>query len=125
MNAHAIIAASARTVTPLAALFAFSLLAVGGPGDGVGFRAGLAFALVVAIHLLVFGARASRKALPLAALRLMLALGVVAVAGAQAAGYWSFAPQLAEAGLFFATAATVALVLGVVVGRAPTLRDQE
>ena len=124
-NAHAIVAASARSAIPLAALFAFALLVSGGPGDGVGFRAGLAFALMIAIHMLVFGARASREALPLGAARLFLVLGVLAAAGAQAARNFTFAPQIAEAGLFLTTAAAAALVLGVIVGRAPTLRDVE
>lgn len=124
-NAHVIVAASARTTIPLSALFAFALLASGAPGDGVGFRAGLAFALVIAIHLLVFGARASREALPLAWARIILVLGVLAVAGAEAARSYTFAPQVAEGGLFLVAAAAAVLVLGVVVGRAPTLRDVE
>ena len=123
-SAHAIVAASARAVIPVTALFAFALLAAGAPGDGVGFRAGLVFALVIAIHTLVFGARASREALPLGAARLSLVVGVLAVAGAEAAHDFPLAPRIAEGGLFLTTAAAAALVLGVIVGRAPTLRDE-
>lgn len=124
-SAHAIVAASARAVIPITALFAFALLAAGTPGDGVGFRAGLVSAMVIAIHTLVFGARASREALPLGAARLSLAAGVLAVAGAETARDFSLAPRIAEGGMFLTTAAAAALVLGVIVGRAPTLRDEE
>ena len=125
MNAHAVVAASARAVIPLAALFAFALLAESAPGDGVGFRAGLAFALVIAIHMLAFGARAAREALPLGVARVLLALGVLGVAGGEAARGYDLAARIVEGGLFLTTAAASALVLGVIVGRAPTLRDEE
>lgn len=119
----AIIAASARFAIPLIALFALSLLAREAPGDGVGFRAGLVLALIIAIHSLVFGAQAARRAFPLPLARLLLGLGVsAALLGAGAPGL-PMSAQLMEGGLCAATASGAAIVLSVLVGRAPTLRD--
>ncbi len=124
-GSNVIVAAAARFFTPLMALFASALL-VGGPsGDGVGFVAGVAFALVLMLHALTFGAAAARVALPSPFARLILAAGVTATCvGAGLPGF-VFAPQVIEAGAFAATVASAALVIHVLFGRAPTLRDAE
>lgn len=124
-GANVIVAAAARFFTPLMALFTAALLAGGAAGDGTGFVAGLAFALLLLLHALTFGAAASRAALPTPVARLLLALGVVLVcAGAGLPGIVVSA-QAIEAGAFVATAASAALVIQVLFGRAPTLRDAE
>jgi hypothetical protein len=120
-----IVAAAARFFTPLMALFAFALLAVRAPVDGVGFVAGLAFGLVLLLHALTFGADAARAAFPAPLARLVLALGIMAIsAGAGLPGF-VFAPQLIEAGAFAVTVAGAALAVQTLFGRAPTLRDSE
>ncbi|MBL8545604.1 MAG: hypothetical protein JNL81_04025 [Hyphomonadaceae bacterium] len=124
-GANVIVAAAARFFTPLTALFAALLLVGGAAGDGVGFVAGMAFALVLMLHALTFGAVAARAALPTPVARLMLALGMIGVcAGAGLPGF-VFSAQVIEAGAFAATVAAAAMVIHVVFGRAPTLRDAE
>jgi multisubunit Na+/H+ antiporter MnhB subunit len=124
-SSNVIVAAAARFFTPLTALFAAALLVGGAPGDGVGFVAGLAFALLLMLHALTFGVAAARTAFPTPLARLMLALGVVAACvGAGLPGF-VFAPQLIEAGGFAATVAGAALVIHVLFGRAPTLQGAE
>jgi multisubunit Na+/H+ antiporter MnhB subunit len=123
-GAQIVVAAAARTYTPLIVLLALSVLAARAPGEGFGFIAGLAFIAAFALHALVFGAAASRAALPPWLMRAALALGlVIAVAGA-------FAPHLAEiaraaeAGLCIVTASGGALILNTLIGRAPTMSDE-
>lgn len=116
---------AARFYIPLLLLFTLSFLATRAAGGGVGLSAGIGVALALALHVLVFGAGAARVAFPAPAARAALSLGlVIALSGAgfKAA---SFAPQLAEAGLFMATVGGSALALKVLVGRAPTLRDED
>jgi multisubunit Na+/H+ antiporter MnhB subunit len=106
-------------------LFALSLFVTRAPGDGVGFIAGLAFALVVALHALVFGAAATKNALPLWLARALLGLSLIAMlAGAGAPGL-AMAPQLMEGALFAATAMAAGLIVVALFGRVPTLRDAE
>ena len=125
LGTHVIVAAAARFFAPLMALFALALLAGAPPGGGVGFVAGLAFGLVLLLHALTFGAAAARDAYPTPLARLTLASGVVAACvGAGAPGF-AYAGQVIEAGAFAATIAACALLLQVLFGRAPTLRDGE
>ncbi len=122
-GANVIVAAAARFFTPLMALFAAALLVGGVAGEGIGFVAGLAFTLVLLLHALTFGVSASRAAMPTAFARLMLALGLIAVCAGAGFSRLAMAPQLIEAGAFAATVASAALVIQVLFGRAPTLRD--
>jgi multicomponent Na+:H+ antiporter subunit B len=123
-GAHIVLAAAARFYTPLIVLFALTLLAMRPAGDGVGLIAGLAFVLALIVHALVFGAGAARAAASPLLMRLILALGLAAAAIGAAAPRMLFARELAEAGLFALTAAGGALVIAVLFGRAPTMRDQ-
>jgi multisubunit Na+/H+ antiporter MnhB subunit len=122
---HVVVAAAARLYAPLIVLFAFSVLATRAPGDGVGFLAGLAFALAHALHALVAGAAAARRALPPMAARLALAGGVAAALLGAGAPAWRYAAQIIEAGVFLTTAAAAALIVSTLFGRLPTLRDAE
>lgn len=124
-STHVVLAAAARLYAPLIVLFAFAVMAMRAPGAGVGFLGGLAFGLALVLHALVFGAGAARAAFPPAAARLVLAGGAVAATlGAGAPGL-AYAPQLIEGGLFAATASAAALIISVLFGRLPTLRDAE
>jgi multicomponent Na+:H+ antiporter subunit B len=122
-GAHIALAAAARFYTPLIVLFALALLVMRPAGGGVGLIAGLAFLLALWTHVLVFGAAAARAAMPPAFTRLLMAAGFAALAfGALAPGAL-FAGQLVEGGLFATVAAGGALMLAVIAGRAPTMRD--
>lgn len=124
-GSNVIVAAATRLFTPLIALFAAALLVGGLPGDGVGFVAGLAFGLLLLLHALTFGASATRAAMPTPFARLALALGVIAVCvGAGLPGF-VFSAETIEAGAFAATVAAAGLIIQVLFGRAPTLRDAE
>jgi hypothetical protein len=124
-GAQVVIGAIARLYTPIIALFALALLADRTAGGGVGFIAGMGFGLVIVLHALVFGAAAAGSAFPPALARLLLALGVFGVgAGAGLPGF-EYATQAIEAGLFVATVSTLALIVQVMFGRVPTLRDAE
>lgn len=112
---HAIALASARFMIPAMALFALALLVRGAPGGGVGALAGLAFALLIAVHALVYGERAARTALPPTVARLLFAAGI---AGVFAADLTPRAAQVAEAGLFLICATGASLVLSVLIARA-------
>jgi len=122
-GAHIVLAAAARFYTPLIILFALSLLIVRPAGSGIGFVAGAAFVLALIVHALAFGAEAARAASPPLLTRLIAALGL-GIAAAGATMPLLFARELAEAGVFLATAAGGALVVTVLFGRAPTMRDQ-
>mgnify|MGYP001385522474 FL=1 len=123
--AHFLLSSAARTYTPIIALLALALGAIYPPGGGAGLLAGLTVSLLLASHVLVYGAAAARAAMPPTLGRGLLALGLaLALAGTGAPGL-AFARQATEAGLFLTLAAGMALVLTVLVGRAPTLRDED
>lgn len=122
---HAIVRDAARLYTPLIVLFSASLLFERAPGAGVGFVAGLAFSLILALHALIFGADAARAAAPPLLTRALLAAGVlVSFVGAGAPGL-RFSPQLIEAGAFVATSSAASLFLVSLMGRAATLLGEE
>jgi len=120
---NAVIVVAARWITPLAALFAFTLLANWPAGAGVGLVAGLALALAIVLNALIFGVRSVLMAAPPFVLRAVLTLAIVlAFAGAGLPNFvWS--AQLVEFGAFLATASGVSLISLAIMGRAGTLRD--
>jgi hypothetical protein len=120
-----VLRSAARTYTPLIAMFALALTAMYPPGGGIGLLAGLAISLLLALHMLVYGAAAARAALPPALARGGLALGLTLALAGTSAPRLLFAQQIAEAGLFLTLVGGTALVLAVLVGRAPTLRDED
>lgn len=122
-GAHIVVAAAARFYAPLLVLFAALILSRGVAGAGVGFTAGLAFGLLLMMHALVFGVDAARAALAPWLARLLLALGATAAAITGGLHGLVYAAQILETGLFVATAAASAIVIQVLFGRAPTLRD--
>jgi multisubunit Na+/H+ antiporter MnhB subunit len=115
---------AARLHLPLIALFALSLLVARAPGEGAGMIAGLALTLALVLHVLVFGAAAARRALPGPAARVVFALGLGAALTAAGAPGLAYAAQIGEGGLFALIVGGAAQVIAVLVGRAPTLRDE-
>jgi hypothetical protein len=123
--AHIGLQAAARAYTPLIALFAALLLATYPAGSGVGLFAGLVFSALHALHMIVYGAAASRRALPSIVSRGLVAVGLFLCLGAIGAAAWPYAARMGEAGLFLVTASGSALLMNVLVGRAPSLRDED
>ena len=117
--------AAARMHTPLLALFALSLFASRPPGGGVGFLAGLAFALILVLHVLVFGAAAARRAMPAAAGSAVLVLGLLAALVGVGLPGLAYSAQIVEGGLFLLTVGAASLAMTVLVGRAPTMREED
>ena len=118
-----VLAVASRWVTPLAALFALMQLAAWPAGAGVGFVAGLAMALPIALNALLFGVQPTLAALPATTMRALLALGVIAGFAGVGLANASWSAQLIEAGAFGATASGASLVLLALMGRAGALRD--
>ncbi|QGZ95608.1 MnhB domain-containing protein [Terricaulis silvestris] len=122
---HIVLAAATRFYAPIIVLAALLLLVLRLPGEGVGFVSGMILGLALAVHVLVFGAAASRAAFPPYLARVLLAGGLALAVVSAAAPRLEIAPQLGEAGVFVVTASGIALILAVLVGRAPTLRDED
>lgn len=118
---HLTVRLSARPLIPIGALAAAAVLFSGGSG----LAAGALLALTVALHALVFGATATRRAAPTAAWRVLAALAVLAGVSAACAPSWRYAPVLNETALAAAFAAAFALLFAVLIARAPTLRDED
>jgi hypothetical protein len=123
-GANVVLAAAARFYTPLIVLFALILLITRPADAGVGLIAGLAFVLALSAHALVFGASAARVAAPPWLMRMLVAGGLVSAVMGASAPRILFASELVEGGLFVVTTAGGALLIVVLFGRAPTMRDQ-
>lgn len=124
-SAQLVLLDAARFYTPLITLFACALLALYAPGAGVGFVAGLAFALALTLHMIAFGAAAARMAAPPVIARALMSLGLIAAFAAAAAPNFVWSAQTIEGGLFAVTAGASALILSALTGRAPSLRDED
>ncbi|HWA00130.1 MAG TPA: MnhB domain-containing protein [Caulobacterales bacterium] len=123
-GAYVVLRVAARLYLPLTLVFAFSLFAARPAGAGVGLLAGLAFAIALILHVVLFGAAATRAALPEPVLRVTLALGVgAALAGAGLPGA-PYAAQIVEGGLFLISVATCAAFVIALAGRAASLREE-
>lgn len=121
----AIVRSASALLLPAMFLFALSVLATHAPGQGSGALAGLCFALALMLHALVFGAGAARRAFSALAARFCLAVGIgLALAGA---GFvrLSFAAQMLEFGVFLVVSGALHLTFTVLIGRAPTLQDED
>ena len=125
LNAQSIVAGAVKLHAPLILLFAATLLSVRAPGTGVGLLAGFGCALALMLYGLVLGAPAFRAAFPDAAMRVLLAFGLALAMFGAGAPRAVFAPQAGEAGLALCVAASSALIIAVLFGRAPTMRDGE
>jgi hypothetical protein len=122
---HLVLGATLRLYLPLLTLWALGLLAAWPASSGVGFVAGAALGLAASLQVLVFGAEAARTAFPPALARLILSLGVAIAAAAAGLPGWSASAKAGETGLLLATLGATQLILLVLCGRAPTLRDED
>ena len=120
---NAVLVVAARWLTPLAALFSFTLLANWPAGAGVGFVAGIAMALPIAMNALIFGVRSVLTSAPPFALRAALTLAVVLAFVGVGLPSFRWSAQCVELGAFVATASGVSLVSLAIMGRAGSLRD--
>jgi multisubunit Na+/H+ antiporter MnhB subunit len=122
-NENAVIVVAARWITPLAALFAFTLLANWPAGTGVGLVAGLALALAIVLNALIFGVRSVLMAAPPFVLRAALMLAVIVAFAGVGLPDLPWSAQFVEFGAFAATASGVTLISLAIMGRAGALRD--
>jgi len=114
---------ASKALAPILALLAFGAAASGAPGAGV--AGGALLALGVALHTLIFGADAARRAVPPLAWRAMAFLAVLAATLSVCAPDWRYAPNLLEAAACAALASATGLALMALAARAPTLRDED
>jgi len=122
-SSHLSLLAAVRLYAPLIVLLALTMLVLRAPGGGVGFVAGIVFAMALAAHALVFGAVEARKAFPPFAARAILAVGLLVVVAGEFGVGGAMAGRIGEAGLLLVTVAGLHLVFTVLFGRIPTLRD--
>ena len=80
---------------------------------------------IVLAYGLVFGAEGLRAAFPAMAMRLLLAAGILVTLAGAGAPALRFSAQAVEAGLAVTTASAASLVVTVLFGRPPTLRDAD
>lgn len=118
-----VFALAMRWLTPLGALFAFTLLANWPAGSGVGVVAGLLLALTIVLNALVFGVRSVLAAAPGAAWRLLLAIGLITVLPGAGFPNFGWSAQVIEGGAFATTVSAVSLATLALMGRAGALRD--
>jgi multicomponent Na+:H+ antiporter subunit B len=81
MEDNALLRVIAKLLIPLILLFALYVQFHGEYGPGGGFQAGVIFAAGIVLYALVFGLRAARAAVPVAVVRVCLALGVLLYVG--------------------------------------------
>lgn len=124
-SAHLVLTAALRFYAPLLVLFTLSVLLTWPANSGAGFVAGAAFGLLLVLHVLLFGADALERAFPAGLARLLCAAGVIIAFVAAALPRATGAAQAMEAGLCLTTIGALALILAVLTGRAPTLRDED
>lgn len=120
---NVILVVASRWMTPLSALFAFMQLASWPAGLGVGFVAGLAMVIPIALNALLFGVQSIVAVMPAVITRAALALGLIAVFVGIGLPGASWSAQLIEAGAFAATASGSTLTLLALMGRAGVLRE--
>ena len=127
-------------------LFALYVQFHGDYGPGGGFQAGVIFAVAFILHGLIFGVKATAKALPQKALTITMVAGVLLYAGTGAAtmllggnllGYDALAPQsthhagqhygiiIVELGVGMAVAATMLTIFYHFAGREPDIGAED
>lgn len=124
-GAHIVLRGAARFYMPLMLLLGLSFVAERPTGGGVGFIAALCITLVLVTHALVFGAATARAAFPPALARGLLCLGLIGACVGFGARGLPWAPAALEASVFVVTAAGLSFAFKALIGRAPTLRDEE
>ena len=77
MSEHLILRVIVKMLAPLILLFALYVQMHGDYGPGGGFQAGVIFATGIIVYAIVFGVRRATGVLPLAAVGIMISLGVI------------------------------------------------
>jgi hypothetical protein len=124
-GAHIVLRGAARFYMPLMLLLGLSFVADRPAGGGVGFVAALCVTLMLVTHALVFGAAAARAAFPPVLARGLLCAGLIGACIGFGAQGLAWAPAVLEASVFVGTVAGFSFVFKALIGRAPTLRDEE
>lgn len=86
MGDQLILRVVSKFLIPVIMLFALYVQFHGELGPGGGFQAGVIMAAAFILHMLVFGAEATRRVVPLGLLRIMAAAGVLLYGGVGLAG---------------------------------------
>ena len=86
MHDHAVLRVVAKLLIPFIFVFALYVQFHGDYGPGGGFQAGVLFAAGLILYALIFGLKTTRRVVPGAVLRIVLALGVLLYAGVGLAG---------------------------------------
>ncbi|MGE0596619.1 MAG: hypothetical protein AB7P07_09635 [Hyphomonadaceae bacterium] len=122
---HVLMRSAVDAALPALVLLSLMIAIGAPPGASGGLAGALVFALGFIAHVLVTGVNGAQRALPPILARVFLALGAgVCVLAASAPGLLGSA-ALFQAGLFACTAAAFTLVFTALIGRVPTLRDDE
>lgn len=124
-HAHVLVRAAIDAALPALLLLALALLATRPAGEGAGLAAALLFALAFTAFALAGGAARARRGVPPLMARVLLCLGTLACIGAASAPGLPGGERVFEAGLFAACASAFVLFFTALIGRAPTLRDEE
>ena len=124
-GAHIVLSAASRFYVPLMLLLGLSFVADRPAGGGVGVIAALCVTLALVTHALVFGAAAARAAFPPALARGLLCFGLLGTCVGAGGRGLVWAPAALEASVFAIIVAGLALAFKALIGRAPTLRDEE
>jgi len=98
MNPHVILRVVSKFLIPLIALFAFYVQFHGDFGPGGGFQAGVILAAAVILYALIFGIDAAKKAVPPAAVRIGMSLGVL-IYGGTGVATWLLGANFLEYGV--------------------------
>jgi len=98
MNPHVILRVVSKFLIPLIALFAFYVQFHGDFGPGGGFQAGVILAAAVILYALIFGMDAAKKAVPPAAVRIGMSLGVL-IYGGTGVATWLLGANFLEYGV--------------------------
>ncbi|MBI3440128.1 MAG: hypothetical protein HY054_16005 [Proteobacteria bacterium] len=120
---NAIIVVASRWLTPLSALFAFTLLADWPAGVGIGFAAGAILALPFVLNALIFGVGSVLRSAPPILLRAVLGLALALAFASAGLPNMPWSAILTEFSAFLATASAISLVSVAIMGRAGALRD--
>jgi len=81
MTHHVVLRVVAKLIIPLILLFALYVQFHGDYGPGGGFQAGVIFSAALILYALVFGLDSAQRAIPAAAVRALMALGVLLYGG--------------------------------------------
>lgn len=144
MNPHVILRVVSKFLIPLIALYGFYVHFHGDYGPGGGFQAGVIIAASVILYALIFGIDAAKKAVPPAAVRIGMSLGVLLyggtgvvtwMLGAEYLNYGVLAHDAAhgqhygilavELGVLFAVASVMLAIFYAFGSRQPDLSDED